>query len=122
MKLATKGVVDSIRYAESGSKNAKSCCRMISWKGKIVSGRSLGSDRCMIHVLHTMYDTLIDVYPSLPVDLEFIVLLLASILLAVIVTAKLDFLLWHATDCIGKLPFGLYIIIIGKTCFACAHF
>ena len=68
-------------------------------------GMSLGSDQCMIH--RTMYDTSIDVYPSLPVDLEFIVLLLVSILLSVIVTAELEFLLWHATDCTGKLPGGL---------------
>ena len=51
-----------------------------------------------------MNDTLIDVYPSPPVDLESIVLLLASILLAVIVTDELDLLLWHATDCTDKLP------------------
>ena len=38
-----------------------------------------------------------------------------------IVAAELDFLLWHATDCTGKLPCELYIIIV-KTCFACAHF
>ena len=38
-----------------------------------------------------MYDTSIDVYPSLPVDLGSIVLLLTSILLPVIVNAKLDF-------------------------------
>ena len=43
----------------------------------------------MIH--HTMYVTSIDVYPSLPVDLESIALLLASILLSVIVTAEIDF-------------------------------
>ena len=41
-----------------------------------------------------MYDTSIDVYPPLSVD----------ILLAVIVTAELDVLLWHATDCISKFP------------------
>ena len=74
-----------------------------------------------------MYDTSIYVYRSFCVDLESIVLLLASILLAVhvIVTAELDFLLqWHATDCTDKLPGGLYIIIIiiVKTCFTCVHF
>ena len=69
-----------------------------------------------------MYDTSINVYLLLPVDLESIVLLLASILLAVIVTAELDFWLWHATNCIGKLPRGLYIIIIVKTCFAFTQF
>ena len=73
----------------------------------------------MIH--HTMYDTSIDVYPSLPVDLESIVLLLASMLLAAIVIAELDFLHWHATDSTGKLSGGLYIIIV-KTCFAFALF
>ena len=46
------------------------------------------SDQCMIHCM--MYDTLIDVYPSHPVDLESIVFSLASILLAMIVTAELD--------------------------------
>ena len=46
-----------------------------------------------------MYDTSIDVYRSLPVDLESIVLLLAFILLAIIVTAELDLSLWHTTDC-----------------------
>ena len=50
---------------------------------------------------HTMYTTFIDVYPPLPVDLLSIVLLLAFMFLAVIVTAELDFLFWHATDCIG---------------------
>ena len=40
--------------------------------------------------------------PSLPVYLESIVLLLASILLAVIVTAELDLLLWHATAWTGS--------------------
>ena len=85
----------------------------------LLTGRSLGAIGCMIH--HTMYNTSIDVYPSLPGDLESIVLLMASILLAVIVTAKLDFWLWHATDYTGKLPGGLYIIIL-KTCFACMHF
>ena len=84
-----------------------------------LTGGSLGPNRCMIH--HTMYDTLINVYPSPPADLEFIILLLASILFAVVVTAELDLLLWHATDCTGKLPSELYIIIV-KTCFACAHF
>ena len=52
------------------------------------SGRSLVSDRSMIH--HTMYDTSIDVYPSLPVDLESTALVLATILLVVIVTAESD--------------------------------
>ena len=74
----------------------------------------------MIHL--TMYDTSIDVYPSFPVDLESIVLLLSSILLAVIVIAELNVLLWHATECTGKLPSELYIIIIVKTCFTCTHF
>ena len=45
-----------------------------------------------------MYHTLIDVYPSLPVDLESIILLLASIVLDVIVTAEFDLLLCHARD------------------------
>ena len=70
-----------------------------------------------------MYDTSIDVYQILPVDLEFIVSLLASILsilLAVIVTAQLDCVLWHANGCSGKLQGELYVIIV-KTCFACAH-
>ena len=62
-------------------------------------------------IYHTMYDTSIDVYRSLPIDLESIVLLLASILLAVIVTAELGLLLWHATHCTGKLTGELYIII-----------
>ena len=78
------------------------------------------SNQCMIH--HTIYDTLIGVYPSLPFYLASIVLLLASILLAVIETAELEFLICHATDCTGKLLGGLYIIIIVKTCFAWAHF
>ena len=73
------------------------------------------SERCMIH--RTMYHTSIDVYPSLPVNLGRIVLLLASILLAVIVTAELDFWLWHATDCTGKLPGEVYKITV-KSCFA----
>ena len=38
-----------------------------------------------------MYDIVIDVYSTLPVDLDTIVLLLASILLAVIVTAEVDY-------------------------------
>ena len=74
----------------------------------------------MIHC--TMYDTLVSVYPSLPVDLESIVLLLTSILLAEMVTAELDLLLWHITHCTDKLPGELYIIIIVKTCFSCMHF
>ena len=81
-----------------------------------LSDRGLGFDQCMIH--HMMYHTSIDVYPSLPVDLESIVLLLASILFAVIVTAELDLIC--CSDCTGKLPGELYIIV--KTCFACAHF
>ena len=72
--------------------------------------RSLWSDRYMIQC--TMYHTSIDVYPSLSFDLESIVLLLASMLLAMIMTAELDYLLWHATDCTGKVPGELYIIII----------
>ena len=48
--------------------------------------------------------------------------LLASILLALILTAELDVLLWHATDCTRKLPSELYITIIIHTCFACVHF
>ena len=43
----------------------------------------------MIHRM--MYDRSMDVYPSPHVDLKYIVLLLASILMAVIVTAKSDF-------------------------------
>ena len=71
-----------------------------------------------------MYDTSINVhvYPSLPVDVEAIVLLLASMLLAVILTAELDLLVWYVTDCTGKVPGGLYIIKIVTTCFACRHF
>ena len=56
----------------------------------------------MIHCM--MYDTSIDVHSSLPADLQSIVLLLTSILFAVILTAELDFLVWHAIDCTGKLP------------------
>ena len=58
----------------------------------------------MIHGM--MHTTSIDVYPSLPVVLESTVLLLASILLAVIVTDELDFLLWHTPDCTVKLQVG----------------
>ena len=63
-----------------------------------LTGRSLGSDQCMIH--HTMNDILINVYPSLHIDLESIILLLTFILLALIVTAKLVFFAltcnwWH---------------------------
>ena len=51
-----------------------------------------------------------------------IVLLLAFIFLATIVTAESDFSLWHATDCTGKVAGKLHVIIIvAKTCFACAH-
>ena len=67
-----------------------------------------------------MYDTSIYVSPALPVDLETIVLVLTSILLAVIVTAELNLLRWHAGDCTGKLPGELYIIIV-KACFECVH-
>ena len=70
-----------------------------------------------------MYNTSIDVYLLHPVDLESIVLLLASMLLAVIVTAELDFLFWHSNHCTNKLPGELYvIIIIVKPCFGCPHF
>ena len=62
------------------------------------------------HIHCTMYVTLI-VYSSLTVDLESIVLLLAFILLVVIVTAELDSLLLHATECTGNLPGEVYIII-----------
>ena len=64
----------------------------------------------MIH--HRMYHTSIDVYSLLPVDSGTTVLLFASILLALLLTAELDFLLWHATACTGKLPDELYTIII----------
>ena len=62
--------------------------------------------------------------PHFPLTWESIVLLLASILLALIVTAKLDLLLWHATHSTGKLLGELYIIVVVavKTCFACTHF
>ena len=56
------------------------------------SGRSLGPDRCI----------------PLTFDMEPTVLLWTSILLAVIVTAESDFLLWHATDFTGKQPGELY--------------
>ena len=55
----------------------------------------------MIH--HTTYNTSIYAYPSLPVNLESIILLLAFILQVVIVAAALDTLLWNATNFIGKL-------------------
>ena len=55
-----------------------------------------------------MYDRLINVYPHFLLTSEPIVLLLTSIMLAVIVTAESDVLLWHATDCSGKLPGELY--------------
>ena len=60
-----------------------------------LTGRSLGSDQCMIH--RTMYDTSIHVYSSLSADLDSILLLLAYILLVVIVAVKLDLLLWQLT-------------------------
>ena len=47
----------------------------------------------MIHCMYT---------PLLPVDLESIVLLLASILLALIVTAELYFMLWHTTEALAS--------------------
>ena len=53
----------------------------------------------MVH--HLIHDTLIDVYPLLPVDLETIVLLLTYILLLVNVTAEFDLLLWQASDGTG---------------------
>ena len=51
-----------------------------------------------------MYDTSLDVHPPLLVDLKIIVLVLASILLAVIGTAESDMLLWHATYYTDKPP------------------
>ena len=70
-----------------------------------------------------MYDPSIDVYPSLPVDLESIVLLLASILLAVIVTADLDFFGFAMQlTALASYQVGFIYIIIVKTCFACTHF
>ena len=60
--------------------------------------------------------------PHFLLSREAIVLLLASILLTVIVTAKLDCLPLHATDCTGKLPGELYITIIVRTCFGCVYF
>ena len=58
------------------------------WRWYICTGRSRGSERCIIH--HMMYDTSINIYPSLPVDLESLVLLLASIYVAMIVTDEFD--------------------------------
>ena len=75
----------------------------------------------MIHRM--MYDTSIEVYPSVPVDLESIIFLLASILLAVIVIAKLDFFaLACKLTALASYQVGYHIIIIVKTYFACAHF
>ena len=89
-------------------------------KGKEIAaktGRSLGFCR-------SMSDTSFYIYPHFLFTWKTLVLLLASILLPMIVTAKSELMLWHAADCTGKLPCELYIIIITivKTCFACAHF
>ena len=65
------------------------------------------SDQSMIHRM--MYDTSIDECPSFSVDLESIFLLLASILLAVVVTAELNLfccgmhLIALASDSVGYI-------------------
>ena len=77
--------------------------------GQQCAGRSLRSDRSMIHLLLTVH-------------YEIILLLLESILLAVIVTAELHFLLYPATDYTGKLPCELYKIIIVQDMFCMCAF
>ena len=58
-----------------------------------------------------VYDTLIDIYPSLSIHLETI-----TILSVMIVTDESDLSLSHATDCTGKLQgellaFGYYMSV-----------